>query len=241
MISKLAISSRYSNLARRFQPRLWITEVSHFRAFCLRYLKRLSIASCVNSFIPRQFYQKISTDFGEAIPAQTFFYRSSMIGSWHATGRLAHQLFSYIFQKHLTMYQQLPILLKQYGVGGTVLAWTRNFLCGRSQKIVLPSQSSQPFECNKGVPQGSVLEPLLSNVYVSDLPEVSRKSTDASLTIFRWWFHVILLSQNSWGSRWGCFYCSEGFINLTGCKRTEPFNWEDGVNVHHTEANCCRS
>ena len=55
-------------------------------------------------------------------------------------------------------HQQLLILPKQYGVGGTVLAWIRNFLCGRSQKIVLPSQSSQPFECNKGVLQGSVLD-----------------------------------------------------------------------------------
>ena len=72
-------------------------------------------------------------------------------------------------------HQQLLILLKQYGVGGTVLAWIRNFLCGISQKIVLPSQSSQPFECNKVVLQGNVLGPLLFNVHVSDLSEVARK------------------------------------------------------------------
>ena len=82
-------------------------------------------------------------------------------------------------------HQSLLLLLQKCGIGGTVLSWIKNFLEDRRQRIVLPGAGvkSNWFMCNKGVPQGSVLGPLLFNVYVSDLEKLA-KSGGASMPSF---------------------------------------------------------
>ena len=69
------------------------------------------------------------------------------------------------FDKH----EQLLLHLQKLNIGGTVLKWFSNYLKGRSQKVVLHGHVSEEFPCSKDVPQGSVLGPLLFNIYVADL------------------------------------------------------------------------
>ncbi|XP_065582289.1 uncharacterized protein LOC136041510 [Artemia franciscana] len=59
--------------------------------------------------------------------------------------------------------------LRNLGIKDTALSWFRSYLCGRSMKVVISDISSAAMPINCGIPQGSVLGPLLFLVYVDTL------------------------------------------------------------------------
>ncbi|MCG8048002.1 MAG: endonuclease/exonuclease/phosphatase family protein [Candidatus Thiodiazotropha taylori] len=66
-------------------------------------------------------------------------------------------------------HKGLIFKLKQNGIQGQLLNWIEDYLTNRSQQVVLRSYSSPARKINAGVPQGSVLGPLLFLVYVNDI------------------------------------------------------------------------
>ena len=146
-------------------------------------------------------------------------------------------------------HERLLLKLDAVGIRGRLLAWIRAFFTCRMQRVVVNGAYSSWLPVRSGVPQGSVLGPLLFIIYVNDIYSVIHNSSHGmfadDLTLYRAVRTLDdcellpndLTNVASWSQRWqlklNWTKCEA--INITNKRQSPLFSY----NIHNHSIPWC--
>jgi hypothetical protein len=117
--------------------------------------------------------------------------------------------------------------LQSFGIHGNLLKWIRNYLTNRQQRVTCDGQNSSWLPVSSGVPQGSILGPILFIIYINDLPDIL--SPETLCAIFADDTKIYRKIQNNndiqqlqtdidnvaeWGTKWGLKFNTKKTVHL---------------------------
>ena len=111
-------------------------------------------------------------------------------------------------------HERLLLKLEGYGITGSILKWIRSFLEGRTQQVKIGSEFSSTSQVTSGIPQGSILGPILFTIFINDLPEainsICKIFADDTKIYNTCKNHLILqqdlISLQEWSKKWQLYF-----------------------------------
>lgn len=152
------------------------TLVENYRPISLLCITSKILERCVfkryySHLLPSFYYLQYGFLKGKSTVTQLLVVYHGILDSL-ADGKdvdVIHLDFSKAFDK--VPHFQLLAKLQNFGITGPALEWIKSYLCDRHQRVVLKGTYSDWLPVTSGVPQGSILGPLLFLVYANDMPD----------------------------------------------------------------------
>ena len=96
--------------------------------------------------------------------------------------------------------QRLLYKLTYYGISPQSLNWIHSFLTNRTQQVLLEGNTSSSINVTSGVPQGSVLGPILFLIYINDLPDYIQNNSTVKLFADDTIIYHPITNQEDWNA-----------------------------------------
>ena len=152
-----------------------------------------------------------------------------------------------IFLDLAKAFDKVSIKLQCYGIRGQLFSWFHDYLSDRTQRVIVGGHSSEWMEVSSGVPQGSILGPLLFLLYINDFPlsvSCSAELFADDSVLYRkitseddcFEFQDDLMSAASWCDSWKAMLKSEKCKALHATKSKCPLVHQYVINKNNLSA-----
>ncbi|PJE77717.1 hypothetical protein CI610_03355 [invertebrate metagenome] len=213
----------------------------------------ITLLSCIGKVFERVVFKHIYNYFHEN---SLFYEKQSGFMSCHSTVHQLIEIYHNICcsleeKKHACLifcdiskafdrvwHKGLLIKLEAYGIRGDLLEWLKNYISDRQQQVIVKNVYSNTGYTTAGVPQGSVLGPLLFLIYINDIVDnmnsISRLFADdtslmyssSSLLDIQRSLNNDLQKLNKWSQDWLTKFNPQktDVLLITNSKNIPPLN-----------------